>query len=130
MKTTKYDPTSLDGRALSENYNEATPGLDEVQKTKDSPPSISGFKGPCRPYRLIGAYEGAATHVGEAYRPSGACKMRNQNREKEGEFCFVCKYLIVSKVNPSKLDLIDKEYPESKERKWDFSVVDIGEVPI
>lgn len=118
MKTEKYDASLPAGRALSENFNkDNTPKLDEVNNETDYPPDITGFYKPCNDYKMIGAYEGGGTFVGDAYRPTGACKMREQDKEKgEGEFCYVCKYLIVSRVNPSKLAKLDEEYPESIER--------------
>jgi hypothetical protein len=121
MKTQKYNANVPAGRALSENFDETNSDpdpeirLDEVSDNKDSPPSISGFKGPCKDYKVIGAYEGGGTFVGKAYRPSGACKMRDDGRQDdEGAFCFVCKYLIVSRVNASKLDALEAQYPGAR----------------
>jgi hypothetical protein len=135
MKTNKYHNNLSNGRALSENYNETThdadetKNLDNVDKLKDTPPDIPNFKGPCTNYKMIGIYEGGGTYVGDVYRPTGACKMRNEYKDdEEGEFCFVCKYLIVSRVNPSKLAKLDEEYPESKERKWEGITSALGGV--
>ena len=133
MKTNKYNSSLPNGRALSENYNETlhnadeTKNIDAVNNATDHPSSIPHFKGPCKDYKMVGIYEGGGTYVGDVYRPTGACKMRSEYLEDgEGEFCFVCKYLIVSRVNASKLGKLDDEYPESKERKWERIASAIG----
>jgi hypothetical protein len=63
-------------------------------------------------------YEGAAGFAGAAYRPAGQCKMRSSEAKPEkgeGEFCFVCKWLIVNNVDPGLHALLDKRfYPGSK----------------
>jgi hypothetical protein len=55
-------------------------------------------------------------YTGMQYRPAGACKMRdNKNTGGEGEFCFVCKYLIVNRVDPGMHDVLDhRYYPTAK----------------
>jgi len=78
----------------------------------DDPVDIPNFKPPCKSYKLVGLYEGAGRWTGMVYRPAGACKMR---RSDEGEFCHVCKYLIVNRVDPSNHALMDKKYyPKAK----------------
>ncbi len=77
----------------------------------DSPVDIPGLKPPCKSYKLIGVYEGAEHYSGLTYRPAGNCKMRDQG---SGEFCFVCKYLIVNRVNGSLHSRLDEQYPTSK----------------
>lgn len=124
MKTEKYDNSLPEGRALSENFDNVKNAPDGVSNEKDTPPYIPNFNRPCKDFRVIGAYEGGGTYVLDAFRPSGACKMRNQdNKDKEGEFCYVCKYLIVSRVNPSKLAKLDEEYPESKGRSGKSKII-------
>jgi len=67
----------------------------------DHPVSIPDFKGPCKSARLVGIFEGAEHVAAGAYRPTGACKMRSKAAQDEGgEFCFVCKWLIVNRVDP------------------------------
>jgi IgA Peptidase M64 len=91
----------------------------KVNNEPDYPVDIPDFKPPCKSYKLVGIYEGAATYTGMLYRPSGLCKMRTQSDSSKvdgnGEFCYVCKYLIVNRVNPSLHGLLDKKhYPEAK----------------
>jgi hypothetical protein len=88
-----------------------------VNEEADDPIDISGFKPPCKSYKLIGIYEGASEFTGMIYRPSGLCKMRKSSDAGtgDGEFCHVCKYLIVNRVDPGLHDLLDKKYyPEAK----------------
>lgn len=80
-------------------------------KAEDVPVDIPDFSAPCRPALLIGAFEGAAGFSNSHYRPTGRCKMRDGPME----FCFVCSWLIVNRVNPALHPLLDKNhYPESK----------------
>lgn len=84
----------------------------QVNQQEDEPRDISGFKPPCKEYKVIGIYEGAQYHSGMLYRPAGMCKMRASTDDAtgEGEFCFVCKYLILNRVNPALHDVLDKLY--------------------
>ena len=78
----------------------------------DDPVDIANFKPPCKSYKLVGLYEGGSRWTGMVYRPAGLCKMRDQ---KGGEFCHVCKYLIVNRVDPGNHALMDKKYyPKAK----------------
>ncbi|MBH5333384.1 hypothetical protein IHE55_00620 [Streptomyces pactum] len=91
---------------LNRNPDRKTP-----TKAEDVPVDIPGFDAPCRPARLIGIFEGAANFSNSHYRPTGRCKMRDGPME----FCFVCAWLIVNRVNPALHPLLDKNhYPESK----------------
>lgn len=88
-----------------------------VNKEADDPIDIADFKPPCKSYKLIGIYEGANYFSGMTYRPAGLCKMRKSSDAGtgDGEFCHVCKYLIVNRVDPGLHDLLDKKhYPEAK----------------
>jgi hypothetical protein len=77
------------------------PDTVHVNNDADHPVSIPGFKGPCKSARLVGIFEGAQHFAAGIYRPTGACKMRSQAAPDEGgEFCFVCKWLIVNRVDP------------------------------
>ena len=82
----------------------------------DSPVAIPHLQPPLQDYKLIGVYEGAATWAGATYRPAGACKMRYHFAAGEhAQFCHVCKWLIVNRVNPTLHALLDaKLYPRSK----------------
>ena len=87
----------------------------EFEVGPNNPPDIDGLKRPCKKYRLIGVYEGGGSSVCNVYRPAGGCKMRDQEGDDhEGEFCFVCKYLIVNRVDAGKHEVIDREYPLPK----------------
>ncbi|MFE3879178.1 hypothetical protein ACFXPX_32845 [Kitasatospora sp. NPDC059146] len=79
---------------------------------EDTPVDIPGFSPPCKGARLIGIYEGGATYSASHYRPTGRCKMRGSAQD----FCHVCAWLIVNRVDPAFHALLDsKLYPESKE---------------
>jgi hypothetical protein len=80
----------------------------------DDPVDIASFTAPCKSYKVVGIYEGAARWTGLVYRPAGMCKMRSSD---EGEFCHVCKYLIVQRVDPSRHAIMDKTYyPKTKKK--------------
>ncbi|MCL4298419.1 MAG: hypothetical protein KJ077_21970 [Anaerolineae bacterium] len=115
MRLFQWDPSMARGRTLSENHNkDAADRSDEISKEPDDPADVPGVKAPCcARYKLIGLYEGGDQHTIRVYRPAGACKMRaSQGSKSEGEFCFVCKYLIVNRVDPSKHPKLDgSEYP-------------------
>ncbi|WP_165952787.1 M64 family metallopeptidase [Kribbella albertanoniae] len=84
----------------------------------DDPKSIRDFKGPCNSSRLIGVYEGGWRSAGGIYRPAGSCRMRDSHSNGgDGEFCFVCSWLIVNRLDPSYHALLDSaRYPEPKKR--------------
>jgi hypothetical protein len=133
MKTTAYDGSDTPGRALSVNYDPSTQDWKAANEGKDTPIDIPGWKGPCKGYPMIGIYEGGGQFVKNIYRPAGACKMRDEHvvkDDKQSQFCFVCKYLIVTRVNPSKLAALDKEYPASKGNKWQNIVNALGGIDL
>lgn len=92
--------------------------IQTVNLEPDEPVDITGFNAPCRPYRLIGVFEGADGHTAGHYRPTGMCKMRTggetPERHVDGVFCHVCKWLIVNRINPGLHATLDKDYPEAK----------------
>jgi hypothetical protein len=91
-----------------------------INNDEDNPKDIPDFKAPCKSYKLIGIYEGANTYTGMQYRPAGACKMRGNHTSGEaGEFCFVCKYLIVNRVDPGLHDILDHNYYPTAKKNWD-----------
>ncbi len=83
-----------------------------VNKDADDPVDVPNFKPPCKSYKLVGIYEGASGWTGMVYRPAGLCKMRKSTDagQGDGEFCHVCKYLIVNRVDPGNHALMDKKY--------------------
>lgn len=105
---------------LSDNFESAAPnGCREVRGNdateSDKPPRIGRMKQLCKDYRLVGLYEGGDSSSCRVYRPTGGCKMRNQSApNSEGEFCFVCKYLIVNRIDAGQHDRLEPEYPRPK----------------
>ena len=106
---------------LSNNFKDSAPDgcrelLGKEDTEADKPPvNIGGMKRLCKDYRLIGLYEGGNSHTCRVYRPAGGCKMRNQSDQgSEGEFCFVCKYLIVNRVDAGQHERLDGQYPRPK----------------
>ena len=91
--------------------------LDHLRRNTDTDQAlpIPGFVLPAvAPQRVIGVYEGALHFAGGYYRPAGACKMRSSvGIDTNGQFCFVCKWLIVNRVDPSYHDVLsDSFYPD------------------
>lgn len=105
---------------LSNNFQSSAPnGCREVLGTAatdaDKPPRIGRMKQICKDYRLVGLYEGGDAGSCRVFRPAGGCKMRNQSApDGEGEFCFVCKYLIVNRIDAGQHAKLDGEYPRPK----------------
>jgi hypothetical protein len=85
------------------------PDHDNISEEPDVPRDIPGFTPPCNSARTVGVFEGARSFAGGFYRPTGTCKMRDQRATlgvfadvvEEGAFCYVCKWLIVNRVDPS-----------------------------
>jgi|GEM_PF-4490935 len=77
-------------------------------------------------FNPIGLYEGGMEYTCYIVRPAGACKMRSHrtgayfspsgnsliNEIGEGNFCFVCKYILTNRISAGKLDELDKQYPD------------------
>jgi hypothetical protein len=123
MSTTRWksgDNAFPVGVALTENHNKNVTGrADAASDEKDSPPDIPNYKKPCSSYKVLGLYEGGGAFAINTYRPAGACKMRNQDAsDGEGEFCFLCKYLIVNSVDPGKHPVLDERFYPRKKRWW------------
>lgn len=97
--------------------NRADPGGEAV-----SPPPITNLKVPTYPADLIGLYEGGWDWACGVVRPAGRCKMRHgatYDEQTDGtykievwEFCFVCKFIIVDRVDPSLLPKVQIHYPK------------------
>jgi hypothetical protein len=88
---------------------------------EDLPVAISDYKPPCKEHKVIGVYEGAGNFTGRAYRPAGLCKMRTQSKDtakdsaEDNAFCFVCKWLIVNRIDANLHALLDaKFYPRAR----------------
>lgn len=89
----------------------------KVKREADEPKDIPDFSPNCKAHKTIGVYEGARYYTGMQYRPAGNCKMRNSHDTEDsgGQFCHVCKYLIVNRVDPEMLDVLDRNYyPKAK----------------
>lgn len=106
----------LDHLTATHKVLNSDPDTTKRNRDADHPVSISNFKPPCKSSKLIGVYEGAVQWAGGNYRPAGNCKMRTQaDSDQGGEFCFVCKWLIVNRVDPGYLSIISGMfYPEAK----------------
>ena len=92
------------------------------------PRAIAGVTYPAQQHTVIGLYEGGGEYTCDVHRPTGMCKMRSPGtgtfnpatgvlvsfKEDDNHFCFVCKYAIVDAVDPSRHDLVDREYPTVK----------------
>jgi hypothetical protein len=88
---------------LSANHTPLNRIKDAVHASRavDHPLFIPGLDVPLLSPRLVGVYEGGGFFAGGYYRPAGECKMRNSQGENDaGEFCLVCKWLIVNRVDP------------------------------
>ncbi|WP_028926218.1 M64 family metallopeptidase [Pseudonocardia acaciae] len=77
------------------------PDTTEANPDADYPEPIGGLFSPCLPRNLVGIFEGAATFAGGYYRPAGDCKMRSNRPPSEGQFCYVCMWLIVNRIDPT-----------------------------
>jgi len=89
----------------------------KVNKEEDDTEDITGFGAPCKGWKMIGVYEGANHQAARYYRPAGLCKMRKNTDEGkgDGEFCHVCKWLLVNRVDPGLHAILDDKYfPEAK----------------
>lgn len=105
---------------LTSNYDASVPGgsgpasVGAGSAATDNPPATltatSGRHLPAQAFRVIGAYEGADHVTNRAYRPTGQCGMRDSNFV--GPFCYVCQYLIVNRLNPTRLSELEADYPE------------------
>lgn len=60
---------------------------------------------------IIGIYEGGSYNDCGVFRPAGRCKMREDDIITL-PFCFVCRYILVDTVDPSKHGALDLLYPE------------------
>jgi hypothetical protein len=60
---------------------------------------------------IIGVYEGGSYHDCGVFRPAGRCKMRDQDILTL-PLCFVCRYIIVDTVDPTRHRELDLLYPE------------------
>jgi hypothetical protein len=68
------------------------------------------------PYPLadtLGIYEGGGRVDCDVFRPAGRCRMR-AGFETTTPFCYVCAYILVDLIDPSKHGELDKLYPEVK----------------
>ncbi len=79
-------------------------------------PSLDGVSLPtCFKHKnsIIGLYSGGRLFDCGIYHPSGNCIMRyTEADEGSGEFCAVCRYIIVDIIDPSKHFEIDRDYGE------------------
>jgi hypothetical protein len=108
-----HNPLSNNFQSSASNGCRPVTGNDD--SAIDKPPRIGGMKQLCKDYRLVGLYEGGNSSSCRVYRPAGGCKMRNvSGKDGEGEFCFVCKYLIVNRIDATQHEKLAGEYPRPK----------------
>jgi hypothetical protein len=76
----------------------------------------AGLKIPPTPACIVGLYEGGCQYDFDVFHPAGLCWMRSSSNEGVIRFCYVCQYLLVDKIDPTKhfkLDaLYGPDYPE------------------
>jgi hypothetical protein len=102
------DPANPRGRRPLNNdpdiVNPKQAQLDDPTRDADEPIADPRFQRPAPDtFRLVGVFEGGNRWSRGYYRPAGACKMRSQfSADEHGQFCFVCKWLIVNLVDPAK----------------------------
>lgn len=60
---------------------------------------------------IIGIYEGGSYNDCGVFRPAGRCKMRASDSITI-PFCFVCRYIFVDRVDPTRHAELDRLYPE------------------
>ncbi|ANN19114.1 hypothetical protein SD37_28150 [Amycolatopsis orientalis] len=121
-----YVPMKRSGQALSVVREDVLAFLKTTKKPMNSDPNhvdantgpdiplpIGGVDPGFLPRGLLGVYEGADHWPGGNYRPAGECKMRDQSALGDsGQFCHVCKWLIVNRVDPAwHAWLEDRFYP-------------------
>ncbi|WP_329254699.1 hypothetical protein [Streptomyces canus] len=72
---------------------------------------------PVNSYQIVGLYENGGTFDCNAYRPTGACMMRQRlyrdvknGTDRISQFCPVCQYAIVDQLDPTQHRFIDADY--------------------
>jgi hypothetical protein len=77
------------------------------------PRIVADFRWPRNRLDAIAAYESGGAFPCGVIRPAGRCKMRTAASPLDTpvEFCHVCKYAMVSLLDPALLGAIDSEYP-------------------
>ncbi len=100
------------------------PTGDDLQKELDNErelqePKVDGLAPqlPGRPFcfkdkpRIVGLYEGGSLSTRGIFHPTGTCMMRNDHLDT-GEFCAVCRYIMVEFINPFHHFQIDRDYDD------------------
>ncbi|HTF04402.1 MAG TPA: hypothetical protein VK826_10260 [Bacteroidia bacterium] len=111
MNTTHTPLTSNFDASVASGCGPASAGGSAV--TENPPATVTATSGrrlPLLSFRVVGAYEGADHATCRTYRPTGQCRMRDSSFN--GPFCYVCQYLIVNRLNPSRLAELEADYPE------------------
>jgi hypothetical protein len=66
---------------------------------------------------VVAVYEGGGYFNCKVYRPSGQCRMRDDDTRIGASypaFCPVCKYHLVNLINPDELKRLEAEYPRQE----------------
>lgn len=86
--------------------------------TAVAPPPIPGVKMPTHREDLVGLYQGGHEIACGVVRPAGRCKMRaganyvGNTFNGVWEFCFVCKFILVDRLDPAQLAKVQVHYPK------------------
>jgi hypothetical protein len=83
----------------------------DIDGGETQPPRLDGVVLPSctESPRIIGLYEGGDQLLEGIFHPAGKCMMRESNVD-DAEFCFVCRYILVDMIDPSRHSTIDREY--------------------
>ncbi|MGE8340716.1 IgA Peptidase M64 [Flavobacterium sp. ACN2] len=71
-------------------------------------PPVSIRNGIRYPQRIIGLYEGGAREGCGVYIPAGSCRMKSTSYDND--FCYVCKYAIIEKIDPTLLEALYRTF--------------------
>ncbi len=77
-------------------------------------PILLGFEGKpaplCSP-KIVGLYEGGGYEYCGVYRPAGMCRMRSVWGDVDQNFCHVCAFHILNKIDPALNTVLSKRFP-------------------
>jgi hypothetical protein len=60
--------------------------------------------------RIIGLYPGGDFFAYGVFHPAGTCTLRGSSNVQDRPFCYVCRYVLVDAIDPSRHSLIDAAY--------------------
>jgi hypothetical protein len=83
--------------------------MSDVMSPRNAPPLKFKKVAPAQTADVVGIYEGGGHFDCGVFRPAGRCKMRTTD-DQTIPFCQVCQYLIVDRVDATKLQALDAKY--------------------